>query len=117
MTLVGTEAAPAMVLKKDLWEETHKATAQCPHCQRSMSIRYLRWKHICRRPKEPQVIADAEQAEKRRRDLEQLALDTLNKRLRRREARAEHAEPGGGCTEASPVSGAHTAAAASGGEG
>ena len=107
-----------MVLKRDLWEETHKATAQCPHCQRSMSVRYLRWKHTCRRPKEPQVIADAEQAEKRRRDLEQLALDTLNERLRRREAlRNEHAEPGGGCIEASPVSGAHTAAAASGGEG
>lgn len=75
-----------MVLKRDLWEETHKATAQCPHCQRSMSVRYLRWKHTCRRPKEPQVITDAEQAEKRRRDLEQLALDTLNKRLCRQEA-------------------------------
>ena len=111
MTAVEPNAATAM-LKRDLWEATHKAKTQCPHCNKKMSLRNLRWKHTCRRRSEPQVITDAELAEKRRRALEQKALDTLNERLRQRAPRAE----AGGGTEASPVSGAHTAAAV-GGEG
>ena len=112
MTAVEPNAATAM-LKRDLWEATHKAKTQCPHCNKKMSLRNLRWKHTCRRRSEPQVITDAELAEKRRRALEQKALDTLNERLRQR---APRVEAGGGCAEASPVSGAHTAAAV-GGEG
>jgi hypothetical protein len=83
------------MLKRDLWEETHRANTQCPHCNRKMTVRNLRWKHTCRRAKEPQVITDAEVAEKRRRDLEQKALDALNARLRQRQdaPRAKQAAP------------------------
>ena len=89
-----THAAPAM-LKRALWDETLRAKTHCPHCNRKMSVRTLRWKHICRRRGEPQVITDAAVAEKRRRELEQKALDALNERLRQQQAapRAEQAKP------------------------
>ena len=28
------------VLKRDLWETTLNAKVQCPHCERTMSLRY-----------------------------------------------------------------------------
>ena len=70
--------------KAKIWEEVHSAKTQCPHCHKTMAVRQLRWKHTCGHKRPPQILLDTEAAEKRRRELEQKVVATLNARLQQR---------------------------------
>ena len=73
--------------KTEVWEEVHSAKTQCPHCQKSLTVRTLRWKHTCKRRggATAHVLLDADVAERRRQELERKVVETLNRRLCLRE--------------------------------
>ena len=74
--------------RAELWLEIHARKTQCPECGKVMSVRTLRWKHCCKarqREKRVAVLSD-EQAEARRLELEGMAMQSLHKRLRERQA-------------------------------
>ena len=70
--------------KAEIWEEVHYAKTQCPRCHKTMAVRQLRWEHTCGHKRPPQILLDTEVAEKRRRELEQKVVATLNARLQQR---------------------------------
>jgi 5-methylcytosine-specific restriction endonuclease McrA len=67
--------------KPEIWQEVHSALTECPYCHKRMSMRTLRWRHVCRRRATPQVLLDAELAEKRRQELLRKVVSSLNTRL------------------------------------
>ena len=66
-----------MTTKKELWLKVHREKVTCPGCQRVMSRRALRWRHVCRTG--PRLIDDAE-AEERRQKYEELTLKSFQER-------------------------------------
>jgi hypothetical protein len=66
--------------KPEIWREVHSALTECPYCHKRMSMRTLRWRHVCRRKATPQVL-DAELAEQRRQELLRKVVSSLNSRL------------------------------------
>jgi hypothetical protein len=70
--------------RAQVWAEAQRLRTACPECGKHMSVRTLRWKHTCRdrtpRVRRPRML-DAEQAEERRRGLEELAAAALRFRL------------------------------------
>ena len=70
--------------RAEVWAEAQRARTECPECGRPMSVRTLRWKHICRdrtpRERRPRIL-NTEQAQERRRALEELAAAALRFRL------------------------------------
>ena len=60
--------------KQEVWKETHARRTHCPICQKCVTLRTLRWRHACGRGSLPKRLLDAEMAELRRRELEELAL-------------------------------------------
>ena len=70
--------------KQEIWRETHAQRVECPDCHRFVSLRTLRWRHVCGKRSLPQRLLDAQMAELRRQDLTQLALTAHEARKRRR---------------------------------
>ena len=70
--------------KQEIWKETHAQRVECPDCDRFVSLRTLRWRHVCGRRSLPQRLLDAQMAELRRQDLSQLALTAHEARKKRR---------------------------------
>jgi hypothetical protein len=70
--------------RAEVWAEAQRARTVCPECGKHLSVRTLRWKHICRdrtpRERRPRIL-NTEQAEERRRALEELAAAALRFRL------------------------------------
>ena len=71
----------ATLTKPQIWAEVHANLTECPHCHKIVTVRTLRWRHKCQRKTQPQVLLDAELADRRRRELQQKVIDTLNARL------------------------------------
>ena len=67
--------------RPEIWEEVRSTRTECPHCHKRLTLRTLRWKHVCRRKTIPQILLDAELAELRRQELLRKAIESLNTRL------------------------------------
>ena len=80
----GTDMAVETKNRKEVWAEAQRARTACPECGKYISVRTLRWKHNCRdrtpRVRQPRIL-NTEQAEERRRALEELAVAALRSRL------------------------------------
>ena len=76
-----TEGHQMTKSKPEIWEEVHSTRTECPHCHKYLTLRTLRWKHVCRRKTIPQILLDAELADLRRQELLRKAMDALNTRL------------------------------------
>ena len=74
----------ALRSKQEIWRGTHAQRVECPDCHRFVSLRTLRWRHVCGKRSLPQRLLDAQMAELRRQDLTQLALTAHEKRKRKR---------------------------------
>jgi hypothetical protein len=67
--------------KPEIWDETMRVRTRCPFCNRSVTIRTLRWKHKCR-PKPLPVLLDQQGAARRRQEIERKAFEALQQRLK-----------------------------------
>jgi len=68
-----------MLTKKELWQKVHREKVECPGCQKVMSRRAIRWRHVCRGAG-PRLIDDAE-AEERRQKYSELTLKSFQERV------------------------------------
>ena len=68
-----------MLTKKELWQKVHREKVKCPGCQKVMSRRAIRWRHVCRGTG-PRLIDDAE-AEERRQKYSELTLKSFRERV------------------------------------
>ena len=73
-----------LLSKQEIWKETHAQRVECPDCHRFVSLRTLRWRHVCGRRSLPQRLLDAQMAELRRQDLTERAFTAHEKRKRKR---------------------------------
>ncbi len=67
--------------KQEVWKELHATRTQCPHCSKRLTMRTLRWKHVCKRRPIPPILLDPDLAEERRRELQRKVEDCLRARL------------------------------------
>ena len=88
--------------KQQVWKQAHAQRTECPDCHRFVTLRTLRWRHVCGRRSLQQRLLDAQMAELRRQDLTQLALTAHEARkLQRnggeapRKRRADQSDLGG----------------------
>ena len=77
--------------KQQVWKQAHAQRVECPDCHRFVSLRTLRWRHVCGRRSLQQRLLDAQAAELRRQGLTVKALTAHETRKLRKE-----------CEEAAP---------------
>lgn len=85
--------AEAPKSKQEIWKEAHAQRTQCPACGKCVTLRTLRWRHLCGNRSLPQRLLDANMAALRRQELEELALATFEVRAKERNG----GPPGGVC--------------------
>ena len=95
MTEAMTEA---LRTKGEIWREAHAHRTECPNCGKFVTLRTLRWKHVCgeRAPRRP--LLDERAARERLEQLSQLAVEAHEMRMKEREngaaGRKRRADPG-----------------------
>jgi hypothetical protein len=77
--------------KQQVWRRAHAERVECPDCHRFVTLRTLRWRHVCGRRTLQQRLLDAQAAELRRQGLVVKALTAHETRKLRKE-----------CEEAAP---------------
>lgn len=74
-----------LLTKQQVWKQAHAQRVECPDCHRFVSLRTLRWRHVCGRRSLPQRLLDAQMAELRRQGLTVKALTAHEARMLRKE--------------------------------
>ena len=72
----------------------HSARTECPRCGKRLTVRTLRWKHLCKSVVLPRRLLDLERAAARREELGALALANLQMRLQQRNVGAARSDGG-----------------------
>jgi len=78
-----TEAA--LRTKGEIWREAHAHRAECPNCGKFVTLRTLRWKHVCRERTPWRCLLDERAAQKRFELLAEVAVHAHAWRMRERE--------------------------------
>ena len=71
--------------KQQVWKQAHAQRTECPDCHRFVTLRTLRWRHVCGRRSLQQRLLDAQAAELRRQGLVEEALAAHETRKQRKE--------------------------------
>ena len=74
-----------MRTRGEVWREAHAHRMECPDCGKFLTLRTLRWKHVCRERTLPRCMLDARAAEERFEGLAQAARQAHEMRMRERE--------------------------------
>ena len=74
----------ALRTKGEIWREAHAHRVECPDCSKIVTLRTLRWKHVCGERALPRRILDERAARERLEQLAQLAVEAHNTRMRER---------------------------------
>ena len=69
--------------KGEVWREAHAQRTECPSCGKFVTLRTLRWKHVCRdRPSQRRRLLDSCAASLRLEGLLNLAVESFENRMR-----------------------------------
>ena len=71
--------------KQQVWKQAHAQRTECPDCHRFVTLRTLRWRHVCGRRSLQQRLLDAQAAELHRQGLVVKALTAHETRKLRKE--------------------------------
>ena len=74
--------AETLRTKNEIWREAHAHRTECPACGRFVTLRTLRWKHVCGERVLPRRLLDERAARARLEQLEQLAREAHGIRMR-----------------------------------
>ena len=74
-----------LLTKQQVWKQAHAQRVECPDCHRFVTLRTLRWRHVCGRRSLPQRLLDAQMAELCRQGLAVKALTAHEARKLRME--------------------------------
>ena len=74
-----------LLTKQQVWKQAHAQRVECPDCHRFVTLRTLRWRHVCGRRSLQQRLLDAQAAELRRQGLVVKALTAHETRKLRKE--------------------------------
>ena len=78
-----TEAA--LRTKGEIWREAHAHRTECPDCGKIVTLRTLRWKHVCGERTPRRRLLDERAAQKRFEGLAQAAIHAHELRMKERE--------------------------------
>ena len=72
----------ALRTKGQVWREAHAHRTECPKCGKFVTLRTLRWKHVCRERTQRQCMLDESAAQKRFELLAEVAMHAHAGRMR-----------------------------------
>ena len=78
----------ALKTKGEIWREAHAHRTECPDCGKFVTLRTLRWKHVCGERVLPRRLLDERAARARLEQLEELAREAHGIRMKERNGSA-----------------------------
>ena len=76
--------AETLKTKREIWREARAHRTECPDCGKIVTLRTLRWKHLCGERQLSRRMLDERAAAERLRQLEEIAIEAHEARVRQR---------------------------------